>query len=355
MSGRFFFLGSERETLPREKDPPMRLFLTIVLSASLATTSAWAWGSKGHRIVGVLGAKAFPRTVPAFLRTQDAVFQIGELAREPDRSRGAGQPHDGDRDPSHFVDISDDGTVLEGPRLAALPATRQDYDTALRAVGSTQYKAGWLPYAIMDGWQQLVQDFAIWRADVAGAKFAKVKAERDWFVHDRKVREALTIRDLGTWAHYIGDGSQPMHASVHYNGWGDFPNPEGFNSINDFHSRFETVFVNMAIEEKDVKPLLKSYEGCGCTIQAHTASYLTATEAGTLTAYRLDKAGAIDNPTPEAKAFIAARLAAGADMLRDMVVDAWKASDTAQLGYKPRYGMADIEAGKVALYPLMHD
>jgi hypothetical protein len=333
----------------------MRLLVALILSASFAAGPASAWGGKGHRMIGVLAAQGLPAAVPAFLRTPEAVFEIGEMAREPDRSRGAGQPHDNDRDPAHFVDISDDGTILEGPKLAALPPTRLDYDTALRAIGSNQYKAGWLPYAVTGGWQQLVQDFAIWRADVAGVKFAKTKAERAWFLRDRHVRELLTIRDLGTWAHFVGDGSQPMHASVHYNGWGDFPNPDGFNSIDDFHSRFETVFVNASIDEKDVKPLLKPYSDCGCTIQAHTAAYLAATQAGTVTAYRLDQAKAFDTATPEAKLFVATRLAAGADMLRDLIVDAWKASTDTQLGYKPRYTIKDIEAGQVDLFALLHN
>jgi len=331
------------------------LIWLCMAALTVAAPPAFGWGGTGHRMIGVLAAGKFPATLPAFLRTPDAVFQIGEMAREPDRSRGAGQPHDGDRDPSHFVDISDDGTILEGPRLDALPQTRLDYDTALRAVGTTQYKAGWLPYALMDGWQQLVQDFAMWRTDRAGAKFAKLKAQRDWFTKDRKLREALTLRDLGVWAHYVGDGSQPMHASVHYNGWGDFPNPENFNSINDFHARFESIFVDQHIDVKDVKALLKPYADCGCTIQAHTSAYLAATQAGTLTAYRLDKVQAFDTATPEAKAFVAARLAAGADMLRDLTVDAWKASTNTLLGYKPRYTIADIEAGKVDLYPLLHN
>jgi len=36
------------------------------------------------------------------------------------------------------------------------------------------------------------------------------------------------------------------------------------------------------------------------------------------------------------------------------VVDAWNASSATQLGYKPRYSIADIEAGKVDLYALLH-
>jgi hypothetical protein len=28
---------------------------------------------------------------------------------------------------------------------------------------------------------------------------------------------------LGIWSHYGGDASQPLHVSIHYNGWGDYP------------------------------------------------------------------------------------------------------------------------------------
>ena len=34
-----------------------------------------------------------------------AVITVGELARELDRSKGAGRLHDSMRDPSHFVDL----------------------------------------------------------------------------------------------------------------------------------------------------------------------------------------------------------------------------------------------------------
>jgi hypothetical protein len=283
------------------------------------------------------------------------VIAIGELAREPDRSRDAGQPHDNDSDPAHFVDASDDGTVLEGPMLNALPLSRQDYDTALRAKGSTEFKAGWLPYSVEDGWQQLVKDFVMWRADAAGAKFATKPDDKAWLIRDQHLREAITLRDLGVWAHFVGDASQPMHVSVHYNGWGDFPNPENFASANNFHSRFETRFVNDNISEADVAAKLRPYQACNCTIMAHVASYLAATQSGVLTAYRLDKAGAIDTPTPEAKSFVVDRLAEGAAQLRDLVADAWAASADATVGYSPKIPLADIEAGKADPLPLLRD
>ena len=313
---------------------------------AVAPSAALAWGGTGHRIIGELAARNFPAAVPRFLRTPQAVAQIGELAREPDRSRDAGQPHDNDNDPGHFVDGADDGTVLGGPRLDALPASRQDYDTALRALGSTEYKAGWLPYSLMDGWQQLVKDFVLWRADVAGAKFAKSAADRAWFAGDRRLRETLTLRDLGVWAHFVGDASQPLHVSVHYNGWGNFPNPEGFAGAPNFHNRLESAFVEANINPIDVAAKLRPHADCACAIQAHVALYIGQTHAQVLAAYRLDKQGAFDAATPEAKAFVVERLAEGAAQLRDLVAEAWDASATGSLGYNPTVPLADIEAGK---------
>ena len=92
-----------------------------VLALALAPTHALAWGATGHRLIGVLAIKNLPPELPDFLKSDDAVWQVGELAREPDRWRGSGPAHDGERDPGHFVDVSDDLTIQGGPKLSALP------------------------------------------------------------------------------------------------------------------------------------------------------------------------------------------------------------------------------------------
>jgi len=325
--------------------------LCLSLSACLlacASGPVLAWGALGHRIVGETAARHFPKSLPAFLRTPEAIAAIGEFSREPDRSRDAGNPHDADLDPAHFLDLSDDGSVLGGPRLDALPANRLDYDTALRAVNSNASKAGWLPYSIIDGWQQLVKDFAYWRADVAGLKFIKDPTARKWLLADRKRREMLTLRDLGYWAHFVSDGSQPLHVTVHYNGWGDFPNPGNYAGAN-LHARFETSFVNAQIQAKDLAPLLTPYRPYDGAIQNRTTNYLLATATHVEKAYQLDQVQAFDQGAPEAKSFVAQRLADGASMLRDMVADAWAESAKSQLGYGAnKMSLADIEAGKVS-------
>jgi hypothetical protein len=226
------------------------------------------------------------------------------------------------------------------------------YDTALRDVGATQYKAGYLPYAIVDGWQQLKTDFAAWRVDVAGVKFAQDEKARAWLDKDRILHEMLVLRDLGVWAHFVGDASQPLHVSVHHDGWGDYPNPEGFTDKRGLHSRFEGRFVAENIGDGDISALMVAYRDCGCAIEDRTVHYLTETEAQVVPLYRLEKTGAFQQHNPEGKAFVAARLAAGASELRDMIVDAWKASADAKVGY-PGLSVSDVEAGSVDPLPSM--
>ena len=327
----------------------MRKLAVLGLSL-LCATPAFAWGGKGHRMIGELAVKSFPAEIPAFLKTSTAAIQIGLMAQEPDISRNAGQPHDYDLDPGHFIDASDDGTVLEGPKLSALPASRRDFDTALRAVNSNEYASGYLPYNLMDGYEQLVKDFALLRMDIAAQKNAKrlgmTTDEVKGFARAQAVREILTLRDLGTWAHFVGDASQPLHVSVHYNGWGDGPNPNGFVTGAGIHAKFESTFVDKNINDADVAARLRPYRACATPIQACVQNYLIETQKGVNTVYQFEKDGAYDAVTPAAKSFTAERIAEGAAMLRDLVADAWAESARAQLGYRNKQVVSDIEAGK---------
>jgi len=326
--------------------------LAVVAVVSFALPGgAWAWGSTGHRLIGVVGAEALPVDIPAFLRTPQIIQAIGELAREPDRSKGVGDPHDADLNPGHFVDFDDAGTVAGGPTLASLPPTRAAYSAALRAVGTDEFSQGYLPYSLMEGWQQLAKDFAYWRVTRWAETHAKTETERRWMERDRRLREQLVVRDLGYWAHFVGDASQPLHLSVHYDGWGPFPNPQGFTT-DRVHSAFEGAFVRANVTADDVRAKLSPYRDCACVIAQRTRQYLQSTLDQVEPFYALQKAGGFKYGDPRGRAFAAERLAAGASELRDMVVDAWRASAKLSVGYPPVLP-ADVEAGKVdALGPL---
>ncbi|MBS0408548.1 MAG: S1/P1 Nuclease [Proteobacteria bacterium] len=322
--------------------------LVAALSAQAAATQALAWGNTGHRLIGRLAIQKLPADVPAFLRTPLTVSKVGELAREPDRWKGAGKTHDNDLDPGHFLDLGDDGKVFGGPALDALPLTRADYEAALKAVGADSWKAGYLPYSIVEGWQQLAIDFAYWRVDRAGARATRNAAHRAWFLADAAEREQLILRDIGTLAHYVGDGSQPLHVTVHYNGWGSGPNPNGYTQ-DKVHGPFEGAFVHDYVKPAAVAARVAAFHDCNCSIDRRTAGYLAATAATVEPFYQLYKAGGFAGGDARGVTFAMDRLAAGAGELRDEIVLAWRASANASVGW-PAAKVADVEAGRVDPY-----
>jgi hypothetical protein len=293
-----------------------------------------------------------PADLPAFLRPAAAAEAIGELNREPDRWKDAGHMHDADRDPGHFLDLGDDGRVLGGPALTALPATREGYESDLRAIGADGWRAGYLPYSIIDGWQQLSKDFAYWRAERAAVANLGEGPHRAWLAADATRREALILRDLGVLGHYVGDGSQPLHVTAHFNGWGPGPNPQGFTK-DRLHATFEGALVRRYVDEAAVRAQMEPYHDCRCLIAQRTAAFLAATNAEVVPLYRLQKQGAFIGGDARGGAFIAARLAAGADELRDVVIDAWRASANGEVGY-PAVRVADVVAGKIDPYDALY-
>lgn len=321
-----------------------RLCFAAVLLVLAAPMPAFAWGSDGHRMIGELGIRALPASLPAFLRSASAT--IGYLAPEPDRIRGAGSVNDKEHDPAHFVDASDDFTVLGGPPIKALPLTREDYDTALRAVNSSQYKAGYLPYAIQAGYELVRKDMALYRLAVVGAKYAGTKAERSSYAATLPRRQAELLHDIGIWAHFVGDGSQPLHATVHFNGWGNYPNPQGFTA-DHIHSPFETEYVHAHVTEAMVKAAMAAPKDCGCAVSERISGYLIDTASAVSSLYTLWKAGDFTAATPAATKFAAEYVARGAAELRDLIVMAWKDSDNATVGY-PGTKITEVEAGKAA-------
>ena len=70
----------------------MSVRLGVALAAVLAlgvAGEAGAWGSSGHRMVGVAAMQALPGELPDFLREAGSATAVGELSREPDRSRNS--------------------------------------------------------------------------------------------------------------------------------------------------------------------------------------------------------------------------------------------------------------------------
>ena len=317
---------------------------------------AGAWGAYGHRIISGVAVATLPDTLPAFVRSPEAQAEIRLLGPEADNLRRAGTTFDGDRDAAHFLDLEDDGTVQHAVALANLPTTREAYETALRASGKatddkpTQWEAGYLPYEIVDGWEEVARDFGFWRIAAYGEAHATTDADRTAFAQVRRLRETLTLRDIGYWSHFVADGSQPLHVSVHYNGWGNYPNPHNYSNSKTIHARFETAFVNAHASEALVTPLVGAYVPGSGPFLPRVEKYLLATNSHMERVYQLEASDAFARATPDAVSFTADRLADGARQLRDWIADAWTASADEKVGY-PAATVRDVESGSIVFPP----
>jgi hypothetical protein len=335
----------------------MKRLAPIALIAALAAFSpnlVFAWGSTGHRFVGEAAMKSLPAELPAFLHTAQAAIDVGEYSREPDRSKGAGRVHDADRDPGHFVDLSDDGTVLGGPPLSTLPATRADFEAAERKAGADSWKSGYLPYSIIDRWEQLARSMAYWRILAAAEANPAWSAHKAFFAADRRRREAQILVTIGELSHFVGDGSQPLHVTVHFNGWGEFPNPDGYTTAK-IHAPFESDMVQASVTEAGVMAKMLPPKDCHCALQKEVADYLAATGALVVPLYQLEKAGGLAPGDPRGPAFATQQIAVGASELRDLIAEAWRVSATQTLGYKPNaVAVADVIAGKTDPYAMLY-
>ncbi len=306
----------------------------IVVVAALLTScsSAFAWGSMGHQWISGVAVELLPKEVPAFIRTPEAIREIAAISSEVDRRQVSSEMHDKERDPSHFLYLDDSKRAGGIMLFDMLPETREEYDSLLRARGSTLYEAGYLPYCIYEGWGQLVRDFALWRVAVKGAETALTPEERAWFESDRQSREKLIRRDLGVWSHFVGDASQPLHVSVHVDGWGDYPNPEQFTN-SKIHAYFEDVFVKQNVDREKVVARAREFSMASSpSVRLRTQALISEAWNAVRDLYVLEKLGYFAAGHEGAVTLATWRLAAGARAVRDLTYAAWLASAEQMVG-----------------------
>jgi hypothetical protein len=289
---------------------------------------ALSWGVKGHTIIGLAAVAHMPPDLPAFMHTRAAKAEIVYLQSEEDRLKiGASQDRAWAREwtTDHYLDVGDDGLIGGVVSLNALPATRDEYIKALSNGPKhvDAYAVGFVPYAILEGYEQVRADFALWRLAPEPEK-----AER----------ANLTIHDIGVFAHFVGDGSQPLHITVHYNGWGAYADPDGFTKSRTFHADYEDVFVDDHLSENAVSPLVTPAAVLADVPLTEIGRYLAKTNSMVVPLYALAKRGALGprSPADAQSALIelsAARLAVAASMLDSLIETAWRASATLKEHY----------------------
>jgi hypothetical protein len=290
-----------------------RLLVVLLVLPLAAVPSLFAWGGKGHTMISHLAAESLPDSLPAFLRSPAAVDEITYLGPEPDRWRSPAEPElEAAQAPDHFIDLE------RADLLGSLPRERYQYIAACyayiaahpaQAAEMRPERIGFQPYITEEVWERLKSAMRDYRQLSAAGK-------------DTKPVEAAILFYAGWLGHYVADGSQPLHTTIQYNGWTG-PNPNGYTTDHQIHWQFETQFVNAAINESDVQPLMTPPQPIGDEWTDYLA-YLHHTNSFVDEVYQLDKQHGFEGTgTAESRHFTAERLAAGASMLRDLIVAAW--------------------------------
>jgi len=254
---------------------------------------------------------ALPLGMPGFFTA--AADQLVYLDPEPDRWRSRTY-REMDRAFSydHYIDLEN----VPADALAA--PDRFAYLRALYRAGveRPERDAGFLPFRIVEVYQRLVSGWSRWRR-------ATDPSERKWI-------EARIVNDAGILGHYVTDAANPHHTTIHFNGWAaGAPNPEGYTTDRKFHGRFERDFVEAHVTEADVRARVTGRPAAVTDVRAAVLAYIRASHDQVDTLYRLERDVGFDPAGPthsETRDFAAARLAAGADMLRTLWWAAWRQS-----------------------------
>ena len=276
-----------------------------VLLCLLVSTSAAAWGEKGHLMVNRLAIDAAASKLPDFMNAaREHIIYNGP---EPDRWRDEGRTSSMNtvQAADHFFDSELWGSI------STIDPDRFSFMEKVAAKKVELVKIGYLPYAIIENYGKLVNAFRYWR----NAKTPE----------DRESARANAVYVAGVMGHYVGDGSMPMHLSIQYNGWLDTsPNPKNFTKDRGFHGRYEAAYVNAAVDIAAVRPKMQGIQRLS-NVWDSVKQYLTLAFADLEPAYELEKTGEFNpqQPGPKGTDFITGQLARAGTMLGNLWFTAW--------------------------------
>jgi len=303
--------GYDRRWMKRRARYKRSRLVPVLFVALTLVSSAWPWGNEGHTMINRVAAEKLPADVPAFLK--NAEEQLAYLGPEPDRWREESElALKLSQEPDHFIDLE----LVEG---ITLPPDRYSFYRVLevqrqqnpaRAEKLWPEKVGLQPYITMEVYGRLVAAFREYRhalRDRRNPEFAE---------HD-------AIFYAGWLGHYVGDGANPLHTTVNYNGWVT-ANPNGYTTEKTIHWKMEGQFVAANQRLLQFASLVPDKP----TKLEHPfddyMAYLKKSSTYVEQVYQIEKAGGFSGEgTPQSREFIEQRLAFAADMLRNLWYTAW--------------------------------
>jgi len=295
-----------------------------------------AWDYDGHRLVHQLALDALPAGFPAFVKTPAARERIAFLGGEADRWRNSPDvAFKHATSPDHYIDFEELGEVgldakslspfryefaAQFARARAAHANKLPPIDPLKNADRTREWVGFLPWAIVEQQSKLRSAFSYLRA------FEKYGGTPEEI--ENAQQNILYL--MGIMGHFVADGSQPLHTTIHHHGWVG-PNPNNYPTNASIHQWIDGGFIRRAgLNKAEVSPKMSPARSIPATAAGGPATNLFPVVTAWLLEqhrqveplYVLEKSGGFSGrgevvPEP-GRQFVATQLARAAQMLASL-------------------------------------
>jgi hypothetical protein len=328
------------------KDSMMRIKVFALGTALGALVfNAAAWDYEGHHAVNELALASLPADFPAFALTPETRERIAFLAGEPDRWRnemnvrnGTGLALGHANGPDHYLDLEDiylyDLTPDKLPPLrydfvADIVKSREAHPDRFPAIDPardsdhTRELSGFLPWAMTEYFEKLQSSFSTL---AALEKFGGTPEEIT------NVEQNI-VYVMGVMGHFVGDASQPLHTTKHFNGWvGD--NPNHYTTDHTFHQLIDGGFFRKTggIDVKKLSARIHPAEKIAAASDPNgifktSVAFVVANNQLVEPLYKLEKDGKLSeqgDAGADGRAFLEGQLVKSGQLLGNLWLTAWQ-------------------------------
>jgi len=313
-------------------------YLAAAIALGALGFNAGAWDYEGHHAINELALASLPADFGGFTLSAQQKDRIAFLAGEPDRWRNIGDlPLKHANGPDHYFDLED--IKLYDLTPETLPLLRYDFvaDIALartahperfpaidpaRDADHTRELSGFLPWSITENYSKLKSCFS----------YLKTLQKYGGTPEEIANTRADVIYVMGVMGHYVGDGSQPLHTTMYFNGWvGD--NPHGYTTDTHFHSWIDggyfrkTGGIKVDALVGQIHPAERiANAGQSDGVFRAVVAYIVAQNQQVEPLYELQKEGKLTGEGEKGmagQAFLDAQLVRGGQMLGNIWYTAW--------------------------------
>ncbi len=313
--------------------------LLLVAIWGAFTANVGAWDYEGHHAINELALASLPPDFGGFTLTPVMKDRVAFLAGEADRWRNVGDlPLKHFNGPDHYIDLED--LRWYGLTPDTLPLMRYDFVADIareraahpekfppidptRDTDHTRELSGFLPWTITEYYEKLKSCFS----------YLKTFQKYGGTPTEIENAQANVIYVMGVMGHFVGDGSQPLHTTMHFNGWVG-KNPQGYTTERTFHALIDGGYFRktggidvqkLAAKIHPAERIKNAGEPDGMFRDA--VAYLVAQNKLVEPLYQMEKEGKLTGEGDKGlagKEFLNGQLVKAGQMLGDIWYTAWQ-------------------------------